>query len=50
MSAPPYVDRFGEHWIGSYDTDEEDAIAAEEVSEVAAPQAQVREALQPARP
>jgi len=26
MNPPPYTDRHGEHWIGSYDTDEEDAI------------------------
>jgi len=26
MNPPPYIDRHGEHWIGSYDTDEEDAI------------------------
>ena len=26
MNQPPYTDRHGEHWVGSYDTDEEDAI------------------------
>lgn len=25
--VPPFVDAHGEWWIGSYDTDEEDAIA-----------------------